>query len=134
MRNKEPPFEKVLEAYVREKAKAGKSALEILQDIWARMPFGQEIELLDGRKGTITPFMEPRMSIGPYRQYLELVEEGFEFPEGFEPPTPEDDRDHEPCAEALFDVKLSDNTQLEFTISHSGFEADAPKGEDDAEE
>ena len=124
MKKREPTPEEIMEAYVRERTKAGESALEILRDIWARMPFGQEVELLDGRKGTITPFVEPRMSIGPYQQYREMAEAEIEFPEDFEPPTPEDDEDHEPCAEAIFDVKLSDNTQLEFVIMHTGFEGD----------
>ena len=35
-------------------------AMEALNDLFHRLPFGEEIQFSDGRKGTVTPFFEPK--------------------------------------------------------------------------
>lgn len=71
-------------------------ALEALQQVFARMPWGQVFEFSDGRRGRVVPFYEPRWRKGA-RGSTELVEGGF-------------------------DVQFSDGGHLEFQVEQSGWE------------
>lgn len=42
------------------KARMDALTMEVMQDVWHRMPFGQEIALSNGETATIKPFFEPR--------------------------------------------------------------------------
>lgn len=71
-------------------------ALEALQHVTARMPWGEVVEFSDGRRGRIEPFYEPRWKKGATGS-TELVEGGF-------------------------DVKFLDGGHLEFQVQQSGWE------------
>lgn len=71
-------------------------ALEALQHVFARMPWGEVIEFTDGRRGRIEPFVEPRWRKGALGS-TQLVEGGF-------------------------DVKFLDGGHLEFWVTQSGWE------------
>lgn len=71
-------------------------ALEALQHVFARMPWGKVVEFSDGRRGRIEPFFEPRWRKGAEGS-TELVEGGF-------------------------DVKFLDGGHLEFLVTQSGWE------------
>lgn len=44
------------------KAKMTSRAMEALQDLYHRIPFGEKIMFSDGREGVITKFVEPTIS------------------------------------------------------------------------
>ena len=69
-------------------------ALEALQHVFARMPWGETITFSDGRKGQIHPFVEPRWTRS--KKTTDLVEGGF-------------------------DVKFLDGGHLEFFVHQSGW-------------
>lgn len=71
-------------------------ALEALQQVFARMPWGQVFQFSDGRRGRVVPFYEPRWRKGATGS-TELVEGGF-------------------------DVQFSDGGHLEFQVEQSGWE------------
>lgn len=51
----------VLEMHDRTKPRMQKIAMEALQDLFHRVPFGEKIKFSDGREGVITPFIEPNI-------------------------------------------------------------------------
>ena len=93
--------EKFWDEFERIKAKQSEIAMEALQDIFHRIPFGEEITFANGKKGKIDVFFEPKVNT---------------------------DRDDHlggvPCAG--IDVTFDDG-HLEFIIYHSGFGGDALK-------
>lgn len=46
--------------FTTQKARMDALTLEVMRDVWHRMPFGQEIALSNGETATIRPFVEPR--------------------------------------------------------------------------
>lgn len=72
-------------------------ALEALQNVFARMPWGTVFEFSDGRRGRIEPFVEPRWTRDGDGS-TDLVEGGF-------------------------DVKFLDGGHVEFWVTQSGWES-----------
>lgn len=71
-------------------------ALEALQRVFARMPWGETFTFSDGRKGRLRPFVEPRWT--HHKGTVDLAEAGF-------------------------DVVFADGGHLEFWVTQSGWEA-----------
>ena len=47
--------------YEETSARINTHAMEVLQELFHRIPFGTEITLANGKTATITPFIEPRV-------------------------------------------------------------------------
>ena len=49
--------------YEETSARINTHAMEVLQELFHRIPFGTEITLANGKTATITPFVEPSVDV-----------------------------------------------------------------------
>lgn len=119
----EKQLAEIMELAEQKRIESQPIALEVMRELWARIPFNTEIELLDGRTVVLKPTEPPGFSSSLYEMQQEALKLGVEIPEEALVDAAEG-TDHEPEVVAHLNAVLSDGSTLFFDIEHTGWESE----------